>query len=361
MKRTYNKLHSLTPWSSSIHILLICFLSFCFSIEQANSEEKIEIKHFAQRTGRIAFTYREKSQEDIYCLDFDSFEVYPLVTGKGDQSQARWSPDGKKLAYISEASGKPKLLVKNIYEEELSLALGEPMKNSKKIFNTRAELASNTGKNITKRGLQPAWPDWSPDGAYIVFQSKGKANKRGIYVINNDGRNLRRITKNVQAHSSPRWSPRGTEILYTSKEFWPGWDIALYEINEKRSKTLTKGVINYTRPDWHPSGNSVAFSYGTGKEIDIWQLEKGTRATTPLIQSPGREYEPEWIALGEKLIFSAESAPGSGRYELFIWNAETSEVSAITKSKGSIRQASWTALPSIEHISRKLDMASKDS
>ena len=147
------------------------------------------------RAGRIAFTFATQGGgEDIYCLDLSANEVYPLVTGKGNQEQARWSPDGRKLVYISDELSGRRLRVKNIFEEELEMALSDRDLNAV----ARAELAARPGEDITPRGTSPAWPDWSPDGAYLVFRSAGKPGSRGIYIVNADGRNLRQITKTPQ-------------------------------------------------------------------------------------------------------------------------------------------------------------------
>ena len=66
-------------------------------------------------------------------------------------------------------------------------------------------------------------PDWSPDGRHIVFASRfiGKGAKGkgcGIYTINQDGKNLRLITENLDLTSfeSPKWSPGGKQILFTA-------------------------------------------------------------------------------------------------------------------------------------------------
>ncbi|MDP6747634.1 MAG: hypothetical protein QGH37_11565 [Candidatus Poribacteria bacterium] len=66
-------------------------------------------------------------------------------------------------------------------------------------------------------------PDWSPDGRHIVFASRfiGKGAKgkgSGICTINQDGKNLRLITENLDLTSfgSPKWSPDGKPILFTA-------------------------------------------------------------------------------------------------------------------------------------------------
>ena len=122
---------------------------------------------------------------------------------------------------------------------------------------------------------------------------------------------------------------------------------------------LTKGVLNYGRPAWHPDGSSFAFSYGTGKETDIWQLDKGERATRPIVQSEGRESEATWIDYGTAMVFSAETEVGSGNYQLYVWDSENSKVHLLAETAGSMRHPDWTRMASAFFLERKIELAAR--
>lgn len=292
--------------------------------EAAKEADEIKLLYYGQKYGRLTFTYQRNNNSDIYILDFNSFTIEPLVLGSSSEERPRFSPDGRRVVFQSNRTGNHEIYV---------------------VDDAGTSAAQLT--NVRKPSKQP---DWSPDGAYIVFQGTADDARKSLYVINQDGGNLRRLTRARRSNSHPRWSPRGSELLYSSDEYWPGWDIVLYNINTRKSRLLTKGLKGFSRPAWHPSGASFALSYGAGKEIDIWQFEKGADQMTLLIEQAGREYDAEWIDEGKKLAFVGETEPGSGHFELFIWEKKTKKVHQITASGGSIRHPSWTALPSLKSI-----------
>ncbi len=294
-----------------------------------SDNNEFRLLYFKQKSGRIAFTYSRGTNEDIYVLDFGTLTVYPFVTGPSDDQQPRWSPDGRWLAFASDRSG----------QSQIYLA-GEDDTEPVQVTNLEGDSYS---------------PDWSPDGAYIVFHSTHGGSGKSLYVMGADGSYPRAITKTNRANTVARWSPRGTELIYSTNEFWPGWDLVLYDFNSAKSKLLTKGISGFCRASWHPSGSIVVLSYGTGTEIDLWAFQKGMDRILPLVQRPGREYDAEWMDEGNKLIFSGEVVPGSGRYELFIWEKSSKKVHQLTESRGSIRHPSWTALPSLNSIRQKAE------
>ena len=81
-----------------------------------------------------------------------------------------------------------------------------------------------------KNQPEPGWtPAWSPDGKRIAFTVVLGGNY-DIYILNVDGRDLRRITRNMAGDYSPAWHPDGHTIV-----FWSMWqenhDIYRIEVN----------------------------------------------------------------------------------------------------------------------------------
>jgi dipeptidyl aminopeptidase/acylaminoacyl peptidase len=115
-----------------------------FSLEAAADPQ------IAPDGGKIAFVRRvndimaDKAVSSIWLVDVGTGEMTPVAAGPGGHSQPRWSPDGKRLAYVSTAEGgAPQLFVR--------------------------WMASGEAVRITGLPESPGNIAWSPDGTQIAY------------------------------------------------------------------------------------------------------------------------------------------------------------------------------------------------
>jgi Tol biopolymer transport system component len=91
-----------------------------------------------------------------------------------------WSPDGTKIAFVSDRSGVEDVFVINV---------------------------DGTGLvNLTNNPTYDGSPTWSPDGEWIAFMSDRDGNGE-IYIMRADGSGLQNITNSPEWEFSPYWSP----------------------------------------------------------------------------------------------------------------------------------------------------------
>ncbi len=144
----------------------------------------------------------------------------------------QWSPDGKSIAYFSDASGEYELHIKN------QNGIGEP-----KTFKLNG---SGFYANI----------HWSPDSKKCCFVDNG----RRLYVLDIATSKLEKIGEDV--HYVPgafrelfgSWSADGNYVSYTiitETNFQRAW---IYAINENKSYPVSDGLSNVTEPKFDPSG-----------------------------------------------------------------------------------------------------------
>lgn len=74
--------------------------------------------------GRVLFQARRDGRFDIMTLDVSSSRVEPLVEGAFNETEGRWSPDGRWLAYVSDESGRPDVYVRRPDATRLRVSLG---------------------------------------------------------------------------------------------------------------------------------------------------------------------------------------------------------------------------------------------
>ena len=126
-------------------------------------------------------------------------------------------------------------------------------------------------KDSLKTARMTGSPSWSPDGTRIVFSSdrKGDWVNYEIYVMDDDGGNLQRLTENRNNDWSPSWSPDGKRIAFSSdrKGDFESFEIYVMDADGGNQQNLT----NHPRNDGGPAWSVPAFAVApAGKKFTIW-------------------------------------------------------------------------------------------
>jgi len=113
-------------------------------------------------------------------------------------------------------------------------------------------VASGDGSNL--RILSPApsndYPIWSPDSQRIAFRSNREGNSE-IYIIDADGKNLKRLTDNDVEDDFPTWSPDGNFIAFQSRRN-ERWGIYVINVDGTGEQRITDDSADAIHPAWSP-------------------------------------------------------------------------------------------------------------
>jgi len=206
-----------------------------------------------------------------------------------DAEEPRWSPDGRRLAFLRQAP------------EDVSLG------NTFDLFVMRANGSAQRRVTRLQRPDVVSDPNytWSPDGRRIVYRDV-VAGKEVITVIGVNGRHRRRIAKG----ETPIWSPDGSRIAFVGEDDTlpdvPGREGSLFVVRPDGSslRQVTHGVSVFpmSPQSWSPDGRFIAFYPCCLKGFAVVDV---VRATTRRFLN-GKVANPSWAPNGKWIAVSAD-------------------------------------------------------
>ncbi|HEX4998032.1 MAG TPA: hypothetical protein VFY29_07395, partial [Terriglobia bacterium] len=222
--------------------------------------------------------------KEICVMDYDGQNSEPITAIGNLALTPSWSPDSKKIAYLSYRDGTN---IEIVNRADLR----------------RLQFPHLGGMNTT--------PSWSKDGSHIAFASSSRDPKSGtrIVVADADGKNVRELTRSTRSDVSPVWNPAtGREIIFSSDRPPSAEGVSqLYAMDAEGTnvRLLGKaGGASYS-PSWSPDGLLVAFSWqqsGPGNRRDIWVLNLRTGQTGRLTGGDGDNDRPSWAPDGRHIV-----------------------------------------------------------
>ena len=224
---------------------------------------------YASRKTKIAFTSTRDGNLEIYVMDGDGSNQRRVTVHPARDSLPAWSPDGKKIAFVSNRNNANK--------------------DHKQIWVIDAD-----GKNPIRLtdGLVDTYPDWSPDGTRIVYD----AHPAGITVMDADGKDKRLLTR-VGVH--PSWSPDGKRIAFIS-----GVDVInhvfVMDADGGNRTQLTHDFVRKRLPSWSHDGKRIAY---VGDNV-IWVVDSDGENPRQLTKT-NWDNHPTWSPESDAIAFQS--------------------------------------------------------
>lgn len=263
--------------------------------------------------GKLAFVGKRGGVSEIYQSDLLFNEVRPLTRDRALVTGPKWSPDGSRIVYTTYFNkGFP-----DVFTLDLKTGRRQPIATFK---------GTNTG------GV------FSPDGRRIAMALSGTGNSE-IYISDNQGRNMRRLTTNRSLEASPSWSPDGSRLVYTSDARGRP-QLYTMSINGGAPSRLPTNISGYcSEPVWNPVDPSkIAFTASIAGGFQIALYDMKTRTSKQLTRGAS-SVEPAWLNDGRHLVFTRRDA---GRTRLMLLDTESGKVSPLHQTSfGDVSSASF--------------------
>ena len=283
----------------------------------------------AAQGSRIVFSHLIFDNFEIYVMDPNGGNRQNLSNHPVDDMDPDWSPDGTKIAFVSDRNDA----AYQIYvmdadgENQFKLTDGPDAKREPDwspdgqqiAFTVRDginhfEVMDADGQNRVRYEDQTMQPSWSPDGGQIAFVSwKDEGNE--IYVMDADGLRFERVTHDLAPKLNPSFSPDGGRIAYWGEE--EGfYHIYVVGLDGKNLKRLTHNEENHRGPTWSPDGEVIAYAssdaFLLGAKIHLMTADGKYLKQLSKVRD-GTDYQPDINPLGLAVSPTSKTATIWGR------------------------------------------------
>jgi dipeptidyl aminopeptidase/acylaminoacyl peptidase len=163
-----------------------------------------------------------------------------LISSSRNQIAPNFSPDGTRIAFVSNRSGASEIWVCN---------------------------ADGSGQSqVTSLGVdETGMPRWSPDGKRIVFDSRVSGESR-IYIVDPDYGVARELAINIHGNNLPAWSHDGRWIYFVNGE--DAHNSTIWKVSPEGSPAVRLVDIEATFPLESRDGQQVYFSH----DRKLWRV-----------------------------------------------------------------------------------------
>ena len=297
--------------------ITLYFISFTLSAQDTWSPlESMKIKSISQteisNDGKsVAYVVREPIMEDkkseylsqIWVIDTESKENIQYTFNQKSSSSPKFSPDGKKIAFLSSRSGKNQIWIMNTLGGEARMLTKE------------------------KKGVRSI--KWSPDGKMISFLKSDDDTEDEIKSKENK-----------------------TDVILVDKNFKYS-HIYSYHFDEDTVTKVTSGNYSVNSFDYSPNGKKIIFSHQEDTNIntgfintDISVIDSDGKNLRLLVDRPGRDGNPIFSGDGNKFAFisSGGKQESIGLGDVFVYDLKNDVINKLANTfNRSSNIISWTS------------------
>lgn len=269
----------------------------------------------------VAFLRRSASENGIFIVP--ALGGAQRKVGKTEPSLSRqawpqcrlsWSPDGKFLAVVDQASP----------QDRYGIFLFSVEDGEKQRLTSAPESSADYS------------PAFSPDGKTLAFIRSSGLSSEDIYLISTTGENLQRLTADDRQITSLAWTADGREIVFSSNR-GGGFSLWRVALSGGRLERVAVTGQNAYSPAISRQGDRLVYNVSF-LDSNIWRIDNsqaadGQASPARLISSSRQDHSPQFSPDGKKIVFASDR---SGSDEIWLSESDGSRPMQLTFFDGAV-------------------------
>ena len=248
----------------------------------------------------------------LMLADSDGANEKILLSSSEPIISPSWSPDGKRVAYVSFETGIAKVFIQ--------------------------EIASGRREAVLSQDTQISSPSWSPDGKYLSLTLYQDGNAE-IYILRLRDQTLTRMTNQFAIDTESSWSPKGNKILFTSGRSGSPqiYELDLRKLNPKAKRISFEGTYN-AKASYLPNEEGIIFVHRSSDGLFHIALKYKKENFIRVLTEAKMDESPSVAPNGNMVIYGIKEKDLSMLAGFSLSGAKFK----LPASNGEVREPAWS-------------------
>tara|TARA_A100001037_G_scaffold294391_1_gene312137 strand:+ start:5927 stop:7261 length:1335 start_codon:yes stop_codon:yes gene_type:complete len=215
-------------------------------------------------------------------------------------------------------------------------------------------------RRVTRNRMGNNAPSWSPDGRWLAFSSF-KTKPPGVFLIpTNGGRQLQVSSRKAQAIGGSFSPANPTSRYFVYSELVgnrnPNYELVRYDLLRRIKRKLTNSWGIDVSPSYSPDGRKIVFNSSRHGNPHIYVMNSDGSNVNRITFKGKYNTEPVWSPRGDKIAYTGRIKRGK-EIDIITMNTDGSSKRRLTGSQGRNESPTWS--PDGRHISFSSDRSGR--